>query len=243
MAKEWKDVPFEIKKEDISEEGMFTGYASTFGGKPDSYRDIVVEGAFRETLEKGGRNGTGVMMLWQHQNAQIPGLWVELSEDKKGLRNVGQLALETALGHDVHVLMKLGAVKGESIGYDAVEYEIDEKNRLRYLKSIILWEISLVSFPANTRARITGVKAFEDAQTPRQLEGALREVGLSHEQSKYIVKLCMPSLREADTETSKWKSIVEDIRGAVFMLDQYVPKSMRSATSEDILACLKTMNK
>lgn len=242
MPREWMDVPFEIKKEDISEEGLFTGYASTFGGKPDAYRDVIIEGAFRDTLEKGGRNGNGIMLLWQHDHKQIPGIWIELSEDKKGLRNVGQLALETSLGHDVHVLLKMGAVKGESIGYDPVDYEINEKERIRYLKSVVLWEISLSSFPANTRARITGVKCFEEAQTPRQLEGALREAGLSHEQAKYIVKLCSPSLREADSDEAVWKSVIEDIRGTVYMLDQYKPANLSSLTAADMLDCLRTLN-
>ncbi|MCK5606772.1 HK97 family phage prohead protease, partial [Candidatus Pacearchaeota archaeon] len=62
-------------KEDGDEAGVFTGYGSTFGGKPDSYGDIVVAGAFRNTLAKGGRNGNGVAMLWQHEMHNPIGIW------------------------------------------------------------------------------------------------------------------------------------------------------------------------
>ena len=47
----------EIKAE---ESGYFKGYASTFGGDPDSYGDIVLQGAFLESIASGGRNKSGV---------------------------------------------------------------------------------------------------------------------------------------------------------------------------------------
>jgi hypothetical protein len=194
---ERKDFPFEIKAKDIDATGVFKGYGSMFDGEPDSYGDIVVKGAFIDSLSKGGRNGTGVAMLWQHDPTQPLGVWNIIEEDSKGLFVEGQLAINTQLGKDAYELMKMGAVKGLSIGYQLNKdgYEIDEKTRNRKLKSIDLWEISPVTFPASTRAQITGVKAaIENAQNERDLERALREAGLSIDTSKYIVKLCRPSL-------------------------------------------------
>jgi len=197
MEKERKDFPFEIKSDDIQESGIFKGYGSMFGGEPDSYGDIVMKGAFVDSLSKGGRNGTGVAMLWQHDPSKPLGVWNQIEEDKKGLYVEGQLAINTQLGKEAYELMKMGAVRGLSIGYQLNKdgYEMDKENKVRKLKNIDLWEISPVTFPASTRAQITGVKAaVENAKSERELEEALHEAGLSISASKYIVKLCKPSM-------------------------------------------------
>ncbi len=195
--KEYLDVEF--KKEDVNDDGTFSGFGSTFGGRPDSHGDIIAQGAFSDTLNSGGRNGFGVAMLWQHNSDQVPGIWTSMAENKKGLKVEGQLALATQLGKEAHELMKMGAVKGLSIGFDIAEdgSEFDDKKKARILKKLNLWEISLVTFPANTRAQITNVKAFEQAKTPRELEALLRDSGLSKQAAQNIVKLCKPSLRDS----------------------------------------------
>lgn len=206
MKLERKAFFIEIKSEDITEEGIFTGYASTFGGKPDSYGDVIKAGAFQDTLKSGGRNGNGIALLWQHNYDNPIGIWVELIENGKGLKVTGQLALNTTLGKDVYELLKIGAVKGLSIGWDFPRdkdgmreedsYEYDDKKRIRILKKIVLWEISLVTFPANTKANITNVKSvIENAQDERELENALREeCNMTANAAKYIVNLCKEKL-------------------------------------------------
>lgn len=197
---EFTDLPFEIKEGSLDESGFFEGQASPFGGKPDSYGDVIVEGAFSETLLKGGRNGTGVAMLWQHDPKQPLGVWTELKENKKGLQAIGQLAIETQLGHDAYVLMKMKALQGLSIGYDATEWEYNKDQKIRYLKKINLWEISPVTFPAATRATITTVKTIKEASTdPRSFERALREAGLSRSAAEYVVSLCKDSLGDPES--------------------------------------------
>lgn len=199
---EYLEVPFEVKAEDISEDGSFKGYASLFDKKPDAYRDLVAKGAFQGTIARGGRNGTGVAMLWQHKSDKVPGVWSKLYEDSKGLVSEGRLALKTSLGNDIYEIMRLAAEvgtfkMGQSIGYDAIEYEVDEKKKIRTLKEVELWEISLVTFPAKLGASVLTVKSIEDAKTERELETVLREAGLSKTMAQYLVKLCKPSLREA----------------------------------------------
>jgi uncharacterized protein len=192
--------PFSIKAEGISENGSFEGYASTFGGKPDSYGDIIEQGAFKETILNGGKNGLGIQMLYQHDIGKPIGIWTEIIENSTGLKVKGQIAINTSLGKDVYELLKIGAIKALSIrfeprGINAIEYL--ENNTIRKLKNLDLWEISLVTFPANTNATITQVKnAVESAKNERELEHALHGFGLSDNAAKYIVKLCKPSLVE-----------------------------------------------
>ena len=200
MEKEYLDVPFKIKSEDVKDDGTFSGYGSTFGGDPDSHKHIVEKGAFTTTLKKKGRNKNGIAMLWQHHSDEIPGVWKELQEDDHGLYVEGQLLMDTQLGKETHSRLKAKAIGGLSIGYDMVKYEINEKEELMLLKEVDLWEISLVTFPANIHATVLEIKcveALKQAETPRELEHALRDLGLSKSISQYLVKLCRPSLREA----------------------------------------------
>ena len=214
MATEQKyiDVPFEIKFEDIKEDGTFTGHASLFDQVPDSYRDLVARGAFKETLAAGGRNKSGIAMLYQHRSDKIPGVWVTLQEDTKGLMASGQLALDTQLGKEIHAIMKLGIKTGTfkfglSIGYDALDFDYHtpagESRKIRTLKKVDLWEVSIVTFPAKLGTDINNVKTvdierIEGAKTERELEEILREVeGLSNSSAKLLVKMCKPFLREA----------------------------------------------
>lgn len=198
----YMDFPFEIHIKavgpDQAETGKFEGYASVFDDVPDDYGDIIVPGAFKKTLAAGGRNGNGIVMLWQHWTDAIPGVWDKMTEDSKGLFGEGRLLQDTQLGHDTYVLVREGAVKGLSIGFDLPRLKPVKKNargdpdpaafdvveERRYLKELILWETSLVSFPAKVNAGVTGVK---DATDPRSLERALRDAGLSRAEAKYIV--------------------------------------------------------
>lgn len=196
-GKDFLDVPFEVKADEVEESGIFKGYGSTFGGKPDVHGDIVVQGAFSNTLAAGGRNGTGIAMLWVHRSDEPIGNWLELAEDKKGLRVVGQLIREVPTGDKAYHLLKKGAIKGLSIGYDTVIHEFDDKKKLRYLKEIDLWEISLVTFPANTRATVTVVKMLEEAKTVREIEDALRESGHSKGEAQQMISVLKASLRDS----------------------------------------------
>jgi len=190
------DIPFEIKEADVLSDGSFKGFGSTFGGKPDSYGDVVNQGAFSKTIKEGGRSGNGVALLWQHNAEQPIGVWNQLEETSKGLKVHGQLAMKTQLGQEAYELLKMKAIKGLSIGFDTKDFEIVESNkgktRTRYLKEVALWEISLVTFPANTRASVTSIK---EMKTERDLENYLRESGnLTKAASQYLVKLCRPAL-------------------------------------------------
>jgi HK97 family phage prohead protease len=208
--KKFLTVPLEVKKEDIQEDGSFLGYGSLFVKKPDSHGDIVAPGAFLDSIARGGRNRNGIAMLWQHRSDKLPGVWKELTEDKRGLKSVGRLAIETGVGKDAYEIMKLGAGLGtfqlnESIGFSILKSEDDNKNNIRTLTELELWEISLVTFPARTGASVTNVKSIQEARTPRDLENALREAGLSKNAAGLVVKMCKdsPLLREAEAEGTR----------------------------------------
>lgn len=144
--------PFEVKAD--VDRGVFEGYASYFGNK-DSYGDVVEKGAFADTLKNDAHR---VKVLWQHNPYQPIGKPLHMEEDSKGLYVRAKVA-PTTLGKDVLVLLREGVINELSIGYVPVEDEWDDKEQVRRLKKIKLYEFSPVTWAANELAVITGVKA------------------------------------------------------------------------------------
>lgn len=155
------------------------GFASVFNNV-DSYNDIVLPGAFVKTLKRK----KSIPMLWQHDTSQVIGMWDEFEERDKGLYVKGTI-IDTTIGNDAYKLAKAGAVSGMSIGYSAEKYEIDQDKHTRKLIEINLYEVSLVTFPANERAQVTRVKS-ELPKTLRQFEDFLREAGFSREDATTV---------------------------------------------------------
>ena len=175
-----------MRVKDVSEAGTFTGYGSTFGNV-DSYGDVVMPGAFVKSLSHHANEGSMPLMLWQHDPDNPIGVWESLEEDAKGLKCSGRLLLEVTKAREAYAYLKAGAIRGLSIGYHVVKADPDG-NVLR-LKEIDLLEISVVSFAANRRATVTGVKSERMDEFARRLrdgepmpvkefEDILREAGV-----------------------------------------------------------------
>jgi HK97 family phage prohead protease len=138
-------------------EGTIEGYASLFGAV-DLARDMVVPGAFRQTLEVRGL--PRIPMLFQHDPAEPIGVWLELKEDWRGLYARGRLIPDVARAREVHALLKSGAIDGLSIGFRTVKARVDAKTGVRRLQHVDLWEISVVTFPLLPDARVAAVKTM-----------------------------------------------------------------------------------
>lgn len=192
-------VPLEFKfVSDNTDEMSFEGYGAVFGNV-DSYGDVIAPGAFAETLSAVQKSGVWPSLLAQHggwgmtaQDLMPIGALGDLNEDGVGLRLKAQLA-PTPRGLEAHILMKMKprpALNGLSIGYVAKEWTPRSKPEepRRTLKKIDLYEISLVTFPANLKARVTSVKAIEALQSPAEFEHYLRDAcGLSRSEATAFV--------------------------------------------------------
>lgn len=137
--------------------GVISGYASVFG-EVDAQREVVAPGAFARSLSAQRKSGRLPAMLWMHDARQPIGLWDDMHEDARGLAVKGRLALRTAAGAQAEELLRMGAITGLSIGYRTVEARTDAKTRIRTLLDVELFEVSLVTFPANTAARVDSAK-------------------------------------------------------------------------------------
>lgn len=155
-AIEHKTIPFhatEIKAAEGDAGGWeVAGYASTFGGSPDAYGDIVAKGAFADSLAK-----RAVKLLWQHDMSEPIGKQLSLAEDDTGLFGRWSI-VPTDTGTKAHQLLAADLVDSLSIGYLTKDAEYKEDGT-RVLKAVDLYEVSLVTVPANDRAVVTSFKA------------------------------------------------------------------------------------
>lgn len=140
-----------------NDEGFISGYASVFGLK-DHHDEIVVKGAFDQSLRSWHSKGQLPKLLWQHDSREPIGYWKSITEDHYGLRVEGQLLLDLQRAREVHTLLKSSAIDGLSIGYTIRESH-KNSNGIRLLTSLDLMEISLVTFGANPSAQVTVVKS------------------------------------------------------------------------------------
>jgi HK97 family phage prohead protease len=151
----------------IDPDGAIEGYASLFG-EVDQARDMVMPGAFTQTLKARGLRR--IPMLFQHDPAEPVGVWLEIAEDFRGLRARGRLIPDVMRAKELLSLIKAGAIDGLSIGYRTVRGQIDPKTRVRRLYQVDLWEISIVTFPLLNGARVSSVK--DAAPKPSRLRVA-----------------------------------------------------------------------
>lgn len=165
--------------------GTIEGYGSVFN-LVDRGGDVVAPGAFKGSLAAWKKKKQAPAMLWQHDSYSPVGVWTDLLEDDVGLKLKGQLVLDVPQASSARALIAAGAVKGLSIGYRTLDYDIDRTTGVRTLKKVELWEISLVTFPMLPEALISGVKGEFDART---FERALRGEGLSEREAKLAVSV------------------------------------------------------
>ena len=181
---------FALQIKAAGDDGTVEGYGSVFGVR-DNYDDVIAKGAFVQSLKDHKAAGTMPAMLWQHDADKPIGVWTEMVEDEKGLRIKGQLAMETVKGKEAHALLKMGALNGLSIGFMSKEWSYDRETEVRTLTAIDLWEVSLVTFPANEKARVTNVKSADELQAPKDAEKVLRDAGFSKSDATAFVSRVM----------------------------------------------------
>jgi len=152
---------FKLAKFDgeISKDRTFEGYASTFGNI-DTDGDVIEPGAYSKSIQERFP-ANKIKVLWQHD--EPIGRPLEMREDSRGLHVVGKIS-ETPRGDEAITLARDGVIDTMSVGFmiPAGKSDIDDRG-VRHIREAKLFEFSLVTFPANEQAVITGVKAMRDA--------------------------------------------------------------------------------
>jgi len=212
-----KTIDFELQKVKAKgEKGQFEGYASVFN-VVDYHNDIIVKGAFTETIQK---RQAPVAMLYQHRQTEVIGKWVHMEEDNHGLFVVGELTPKHSLAENVRASIEHGALNGMSIGFDipSGQIEHDEQTNTTKIKAVDLWEISLVTFPANQDSRIDVVKHLEGITSISEAETVLRDVAFFSLKEAKAFMASLKNIALRDVERARIASEVENAISNIFKI-------------------------
>lgn len=186
MTKEQRTngVDFEIRE---SSNGMtYSGYAAVWDSpsEPLPFIERIQRGAFKKTLQS--RNE--IKLLWNHDAGQVLGSLragtLRLYEDNHGLRVEADLP-DTQLGRDTATLLKRGDVSAMSFGFTVPKGgdSWNQDGTERTLKSVRLFEVSIVAWPAYSATQGTAtVRSFDKLALRSQVdEDTLSDVMLKLE--------------------------------------------------------------
>lgn len=178
----------ELKFDDQSEAGTFSGYATKFNSV-DLVGDTILPGAFTTALKNLGT----LPIFFNHDSYDVPiGKYTKVEQNARGLKVEGQLILDIPKAKDVYAAMKSGVVSGLSISFASSKdgYEEKEDGSGYIFKDIEkLREISICTYPCEPKAQITAVKSedVEQLKTVRDFERFLRDSGFSKSVALAIV--------------------------------------------------------
>ena len=192
------------------DEWIVEGYATVFGNV-NYYDFCIAKGAYAELIEKG----VTPPMFFNHDSFDLPiGKWTKLEEDEVGLKVTGVLTKGLSRASDVYAALKAGTIDGLSVGfmYDPQDVTVLDDDIISINKISELVEISVCTFPADQKARVSEVlsadqidEKIETLQSLRDLEGFFKELGLSKRQAgclahKAKVAVACDSLRDAEAK-------------------------------------------
>jgi HK97 family phage prohead protease len=174
--------------------------------------DIVIPGAFKDSLAAHKADNSLPAMFWMHQADKVPGKWIDMHEDDKGLAVKGVLA-PTPLGDEIQILLKMKAVKGLSIGYETLKQDWDNDGN-RLIVKANLWETSIVSLPMNPLAQVAHVKSQlsergEYVPSIREFEDILRDVGCTRTVAKRMIAKVYEGEQKPDTHRDGEQVVVD----------------------------------
>lgn len=212
----------EAQLETLSENGWrVRGFATRFGNI-NSHGFKIQKGAYSKLIEAGVKP----KMFFNHDAFSVPiGQWETLEETASGLRVEGTLTQGVALAADVYAALKAGTVDGlsVSIGWDDAGMSFDEKGVMSVTEISLLDEISIVTWPSDSRARVTqtlSVDELDDAieaiSTVRELEAFFKKTGLSKRQSGWL----LAKAKAAFAADSAREVPPEDVRRLAAIMDR-----------------------
>ncbi len=210
---DYKQINTRFVVKEMDQTGSIEGYGSVFGIE-DKGGDVVMPGAFKDTIKMHRKNGTTPKMLWQHDPGKPIGRWTDLKEDERGLQVKGKLLVDSdPLARTAHAHLQEKTIDGLSIGFVVDDYEIRKKDKVREIKAVDLWEVSVVTFAMNPQARVENVKQRDLIKTRKDFEATLRNVmGLSAAEAKKVASLGYAGLQRnvASDEVCQYLNLLKE---------------------------------
>ena len=128
------------------------GYASIFS-IADKDQDIIEQGAFIKSINKI----KNLKLLWQHDTKLPIGIISSITEDNYGLFMCAYITHTTQKAQEAASLIEEGIIDSLSIGFIPNKVKTGAKGAACIIEAT-LYEVSLVTFPANPMAKISYIK-------------------------------------------------------------------------------------
>lgn len=220
---------FELKE---GENGVVEGYASTWTKTPDSYGDIVIKGAFTDTLKKRKASGHPFPLCFNHDFDQIIGAVFEAYEDDYGLK-IRASFLNTPAAQEKRELVKEGIVWQFSFAYSVLGSEApteEEKKQgiFQKLTKLDLYEVSLVPVPANQTAVVTEIKNDENIEEKAGKRNSAKDEALIRDAISALQALLDTADEDQGEDESKANGTPEEQKAS-------------NPMKEDLLTYIKSM--
>jgi HK97 family phage prohead protease len=233
IEKRTNEVKFELRAVEGGDGMTFTGYAAVFNSpsEPLPFIERIAPGAFKRSLK--ARND--IKLLWNHDTGSVLGSTragtLKLEEDNYGLR-VTAILPDTNLGRDVKTLVQRGDVNAMSFGFSvpAGGDSWNAEGTERTLKSVRIFEVSVVAYPAYISTAGTATVRSFDGVAKRaevdvdQLADAMLAIedgkDLSLEQSELLTKVIqrLTPQEEAEAEDNSGELTALELKKKKFEL-------------------------
>lgn len=179
--KKSQNINLRFKALDIDlEVGQFEGIANAFG-VVDYANEQSHEGTFVKAIADWAERGRMPAFLWEHDQSQVIGKWIEWEIRPEGLWVKGEFS-------DGWLLNKAreGEIWGLSIGYVTTDFHVE--GDVTVLDSVDVLEISLVSVPCNIESGITKVKSVQVEDETQVEEERKSDTEINQEQEQEEAK-------------------------------------------------------
>lgn len=223
------------------EAGKITGFFSTYEQTPDSYGDIIMPGAFTKTIEKRKETGHPFPICFNHDFSAVIGA-CEVSDEEKGPFMDGTF-LDTQLAQDVRKMVLSGAIYQFSFAYDVIgrrEPTSEEKANgvTNVLTEVEVFEVSVVTVPANQNAQVTDIKSA--------IETAVKAGRRNSKSDEDTIRECitmLQSLIEAEDrdDNPEEEEIIEESAPEVNEASKELTDDANEKRTSDLLEKIKNM--
>ena len=216
------------------ESGKIAGYFSTYDKQPDSYGDIVEPGAFTKTIADREATGHPFPLCFNHDFSSVIGAVNTIEDTEKGPYIEADF-LDTQLAQDVRKMVKSGAIWQFSFAYDVTNYREpteDEKKAgiSNVLTGVDVYEISVVTVPANQNAVMTDVKTAIEAE----IKSGRRNSKSDEEIINQIIDLANLLLAKAD-DTEETEEGTEEAQPEINEVSEELKASGNSERAKALL--------
>lgn len=173
------------------EAGKISGFFSTYEKTPDSYGDIIEPGAFSGTIARRKETGHPFPLCFNHNFDHVIGA-VNTVEEKDNGPYIEADFIETQQAQDVRTMVKSGAIYQFSFAYDILKRrdpdDEEKKNGVtNVLQELEVYEVSVVTVPANQNAVMTDIKSLIDLE--------VKSGRRNRKSDEEIIRSCIESLK------------------------------------------------